>query len=99
MLGDLDSYETLDAAAEQVIKTGAATIDLVQFVNNYGEVYFNNIAHYSQHWIADFLRTELISFKNFDVSVKLLETKEKIAEKILRNRVTRFIGEQKKKRR
>lgn len=79
-----DTYDTLDNAIEQVIKNGATTIDLVQFATDHGETYFNNIAHYIQHWMARFLSTELASFDNLNVSIDLSETKTSILEQILR---------------
>lgn len=79
-----DTYNTLDNAIEQVIKNGAATIDLVQFAADYGETYFNNIAHYIQHWMARFLSTELASFDSLNVSIDLSETKTSLLEQILR---------------
>jgi hypothetical protein len=78
-----NTYQVLEEAIDQVIKHGAATIDLVQFANDYGEIYFNNIAGYTQGWIAGFLSTELATFENLEVSIKLAESKAKMVEGVL----------------
>jgi AAA ATPase domain len=78
-----NTYQTLEEAIEQVIKHGAAAIDLVQFANDYGEIYFNDIARYVQGWMASFLSTELATFENLDVSIELAESKAKMIEGVL----------------
>jgi predicted ATPase len=77
-----DTYSSLDNCIEQVIKNGAVTIDVVQFAADCGEIYFNNLAHYVQHWIARFLGTELASLENLNVSIDLSETKTAMLERI-----------------
>src|SRR6266567_26640 len=90
--GDIPNiYETLEIAIEQTIKQGATTFDLVQFANDYEEIYFNNLAHYHQGSIADFLSTELATFKNFHVSIELEETKARILEQMLHLGLSREI--------
>lgn len=76
-------YETLENVIDQTVKQGAATFDLVQFANDYEEIYFNNIARHQQGSIAAFLSTELATFKDYRVSIELGETKAKILEQIL----------------
>ncbi len=84
-------YETLENAIEQTIKQGAATLDLVQFANDYEEIYLNNLASYHQGSIAGFLSTELATFKNFHVSIELGETKARILEQLLHLRLSREV--------
>ncbi|HLH63129.1 MAG TPA: AAA family ATPase [Ktedonobacteraceae bacterium] len=82
--GDIpDRYDTLDNTIEQVIKSGASTIDLVQFAADYAEIYFNNIARYVQHWMARFLSTELASFDNLSVSIDLSQSKTAFMDQIV----------------
>jgi len=78
-----NTYQVLEEAIEQVIKHGAAVIDLVQFANDYGEIYFNNVARYTQGWIASFLSTELATFENLDVSIEFAQSKAKMVEGVL----------------
>jgi predicted ATPase len=78
-----NSYETLEKAIEQTIKQGAASFDLVQFANDYVEIYFNDLAQNHHGSIADFLSTKLAKFENFHVSIKLEETKAEIVEQLL----------------
>jgi len=77
------AYPILDHAVEQILDEGNAKIDLVQFADEYGETYFNNMAKLAPHWIQDFLGTELAPFDKLEVHINLAETKEHILEKIL----------------
>src|SRR5260221_7793706 len=90
--GDIpDNYETLENAIEQTIKQGATAFDLVQFVDDYEQIYLNNLANYHQGSIASFLSTELATFKDFHVSIELGETKAKILEQMLHRGLNREI--------
>ncbi|HVB75372.1 MAG TPA: AAA family ATPase [Ktedonobacteraceae bacterium] len=84
-------YEALENAIEQTIKQGATTFDLVQFADDYEGTYFNELAHYLQDSIADFLSTELATFKNFHVSIELGETKARVLERILHLELSREV--------
>lgn len=89
-----DKYPPLNTAIQQVLDEGSATIDLVQFADEYGESYINNIAHLAPQWMQEFFNTERISFANLTVQLDLCETKGHFLEQILRlsteNRLTAF---------
>ncbi len=70
-----NTYKPLDTAIEHVLVDGNATIDLRQFADEYGEKYFNDIAHYARNWMRRFLRTQLADFTDLDISLSLAETK------------------------
>src|SRR5437667_7196094 len=50
-----ETYPPLKAAIQQVIDDGSTTLDLVQFADEYGEVYFNDAAHFAQLWMYKFM--------------------------------------------
>lgn len=77
------AYPPLDLAVKQVINAGNAAIDLVQFAEEYAEIYFNNIAHYAQHWMPEFMSTQAASFENLNISIDLAEAKTDILKRIL----------------
>lgn len=76
------NYPPLDQAVEQVIKTGSAAIDLGQFTEEFGEIYFNNVAQYAQQWMSNFMNTQATSFENLRISIELAETKTVVLEHI-----------------
>ena len=77
-------YKPLNDAVEKVLTEGSATIDLYRFMEEYGEVYFNEIARYSQNWMSDFLSTEYVRFSDLDISLELVESKSYLLQRILR---------------
>jgi len=52
-------YEQLNIAIERVLSKENATIDMRQFIDEYGETYFNEVARYAPHWMPDFFSTQL----------------------------------------
>ena len=78
-----NDYRQLDEAVGHITKTGTAAIDMVQFANDYGDIYFNNVAHFCKRWLASFMGTDLVSFDDLDVSMDLLETKENLLNQML----------------
>jgi len=72
------TYEQLDHAIEQVLAKGNATIDLRQFADEYGEIYFNDIAQYARNWMRRFLSTQLAPFDDLDISLELEEEPKQI---------------------
>jgi predicted ATP-dependent endonuclease of OLD family len=78
-----DRYPPLDAAIKQVLDEGNAKIDLVQFADQYGEIYINNVAQFAKHWMQEYLSTERASFKNLEVHVDMAETKAGFLDRIL----------------
>lgn len=84
MQGDVqENYPTLENFSEQVIRTGSGAFDLVQFTTEYAEIYFNNVAHFVQAWMAQYMSTELASFENLDISIDLSEDMPNILKQIL----------------
>src|SRR5437868_4938430 len=45
------AYPPLEPFIEQVWNTGNAKIDLVQFADEYGELYLNNVARLAKQWM------------------------------------------------
>jgi len=78
-----DTYALLDNAIEQVLSNGSATFDLVQFAEEHGEIYFNNVAGFTRHWIAKFMSTEIASYEHLEISIDLAETKAGFLERVL----------------
>lgn len=77
-------YPSLENALENLLKTGSATIDLVQFADDYAELYFNNVARSTSHWMPEFMSTQVASFDQLDIAIALDERKEHILEHVLK---------------
>jgi AAA ATPase-like protein len=92
-----DTYPILDTALDQILEGGNATIDLVQFTKEYGEVYINNVARFARRWMREFMSTARASFENLEVYVSLTESKENIMAQVLSHSLTRKLSVGKRK--
>ncbi|MBA2286457.1 MAG: AAA family ATPase [Ktedonobacteraceae bacterium] len=77
------NYDILDKAIEQVLNRGTASIDMVQFAEEYGQKYFNNVAQAAKEWLPEFMATRESPFKNLDVEINLADTKKEFIENVL----------------
>ena len=77
------SYPPLEDAIQQILDVGNAKIDLVQFADEYGELYFNNVANLAQQWMQEFMGTDRIDFDDLKIQVSMGETKSHFLEQIL----------------
>ncbi len=88
-----NTYEPLDNAIERVLAEGNATIDLRRFADEYGEIYFNDIAQYARNWMPRFLSTQLAHFDDLDISLSLAETKADFLNRVSQySRTSRVAG-------
>ena len=75
-------YEPLNSSIEQLINQGTTTLDLYEFANRHGEIYFNEVAKFARTWMNDFLGTQLGHFEDMDIALSLDERKEFLLERI-----------------
>lgn len=94
-----DLYPRLDSAIQQVLEGGDARIDLVQFVEEYGELYINSVAKLAKRWMREFMRTGRFSFESLEVHIELAELKEEAKAKILQYSLNTLeeIGQERRK--
>ncbi|HVB74812.1 MAG TPA: AAA family ATPase [Ktedonobacteraceae bacterium] len=78
-----ETYPPLDNAIQQVLYEGNAKIDLVQFADEYGEIYFNNVARQASSWMQEFMDTERLSFEHLEMHISLTDTKDAFLNRIL----------------
>lgn len=76
-------YTLLTKAFDELLTTGAATIDICQFAEEYSEAYFNSIASRASEWLPEFMSTQRISFQNLEISISLERTKGQIIDRVL----------------
>ncbi|MGH2497199.1 MAG: AAA family ATPase [Ktedonobacteraceae bacterium] len=78
-----ETYPPLDTAVQQVLDNGIAKIDLVQFADQYGEIYFNNVAMLAPSWMQEYMDTERILFEHLEIHINLTETKNTFLKRIV----------------
>jgi hypothetical protein len=78
-------YPPLDNAIEKVLAEGNATIDLHKFAEEYGEMYFNNVADFARHWMGEFMSTQLALFDNMDLSISLAEAEAEFLARVVKH--------------
>jgi hypothetical protein len=76
------SYPPVDGAIEKVLAEGNATIDLYKLAEEYGEIYFQNVADYARNWMNDYMETQLADFSNMKVSMNLADIKAVFLEQV-----------------
>ena len=70
-----DQYPPIDEAIEQLLEEGNANIDLVQFFDEYGSDYINNVALLAPRWMREFMSTQRASFEDLRLDVELQDTR------------------------
>lgn len=78
----LRAYPPLGEVFEGILKEGSAVLDLVLFVSQFGEVYFNNVVHSVRQWMAEYMSIQPASFDKLSISMGLKETKPVLLEGI-----------------
>lgn len=94
-----DTYRRLDEATEQILTKGNARFDLVQFIEEAGEKYVNNVARHAKRWMREYMRTGLISFDSMEFHIELSEIKEEAKAEVLKYALNTLeeIGQEKRK--
>lgn len=85
-------YPPIDNAVEQILEGGNAQINLVEFANEYAEIYINDVACLAPNWMPEFMATERVSFKNLKINFSLAETKDKFLDKLKSASVERKVS-------
>jgi len=75
-------YPSLDNAIIQLLDFGSAKINLIDFYNEFGEYYFNDLGRLEKEWIQDFLGSSNANFKDMEISVNLKESNDQIVQNI-----------------
>jgi hypothetical protein len=89
------NYVPFVKAIDELLTAGAATIDLCQLAQEYGETYFNNIASHAYEWVPASLGTRRVSFRGLNFSIRLGEAKTCMVNRILSLALKSGIGLQK----
>jgi predicted ATP-dependent endonuclease of OLD family len=81
---NIQEYPPLDQAIKKLANgtNAIATVDLVQFIDEYGERYFNGIAHMMKTQLRDFMRSRFASFEDMEVAIDLSDLKTQLSARI-----------------
>ena len=94
-------YPPLDSAIEQLLTRGDTKIDLYDFADQYGELYFNSVANFARRWMKEFMSTQFSLFDDMDIVISLEEIKTTFLERVkkasLRESVARKLVNVRKK--
>ncbi|MEH2301126.1 MAG: AAA family ATPase [Nostoc sp.] len=85
-------YPIIDNAIEQFLQEGNVSIDLINFVEEYAEVYINDVAQSSPSLMKTFLSTERSDFKSRKISFDLATVKQEILENVKKYSLERKIS-------
>lgn len=80
-------YAPVDDAISAIIEKGNATINLASFIDEYAEIYFNQVAKLVPKWFNSFMATTKAKFDNTDFYIELTEdTKKEILDTLRSSR-------------
>jgi len=85
-------FKLLDQVVRQVLATGTASFDLVEFADKYGEHYFNSMATFAQKKMFEFMGTQKEDRDDLKISLRLGDTKSNFLENVLQMQVRNFFG-------
>lgn len=77
-------FEQVKRAVEQVLAEGNATVDLKKLAEDYGDVYFNEVANLARSWLNEFFNTQYTHFNDLNVSISLAENKGHFLQQVRR---------------
>lgn len=96
--GDVtETYLPIDNATQKIVEEGNAKIDLVQFADDYGEQYINNVAKLTRIWMREFMVTQKASFEKLEVHFSLEDEKSQFSERVLRSKIESKLSVAKRK--
>ncbi|AFY49572.1 hypothetical protein Nos7524_3793 [Nostoc sp. PCC 7524] len=78
----LQKYPTIDNAIEQFLQEGSVEFDIVKFVEEYAEIYINDLSSMVHNWMKTFMGTERVFFEKTEVKFNLAAAKTGICEYI-----------------
>ncbi|MCP4105747.1 MAG: AAA family ATPase [Desulfobacteraceae bacterium] len=64
-------YKPIEDAISNLIEKGNAKINVIQFAQEFIEIYLNEIAKLAPGWLNSFLATKRVSFNNLSISAEL----------------------------
>ncbi|MFN6517327.1 MAG: AAA family ATPase [Nostoc sp. CreGUA01] len=85
-------YPIIDLAIEKFLEEGNVCIDLINFAQEYAEIYINDVSFSSHSWMKTFLATEFGAFEKMNVKFNLADTQAKIFENIRKSALERQIS-------
>jgi len=92
-----DRYPLLEQAEEQIVNQGNAAINMVEFIDKYGEIFVNNVAKLAREWMPTYMSTSRVSFAELEVQILLEEWLEKLKNYALAYTYTRRLSIGKKR--
>jgi len=75
-------YPILDDIVQQLINEGSAKIDMVEFADNYLELYINDVASMASGWMNSFMGSERADFEKLRLDIILSESKEILIDRM-----------------
>lgn len=85
-------YEILEQGIQEFLEVGNCQINLVDFAEQYGEKYINDLGRIAPNWLSHFLNTTRVNFKNLQISFLLNEFIKDLLNKIRKLSLDRKIN-------
>ncbi|MGM3306695.1 AAA family ATPase [Anabaena sp. WFMT] len=83
-------YPIIDNAIEEFLQEGNVQIDLINFAEEFIEIYINDVSALAYSWMNKFLATDRVDFKKMNVSFDLSSAKSEIFDNLKKD----FINQQ-----
>jgi predicted ATPase len=80
--GKVTQTYPLENIVSLLLEEGNAQIDLVQFANDYAEIYINEVARLAPNWMQTLMATTRVNFEHLQIHIKLADAKTAFLEKV-----------------
>lgn len=76
-------YPIIDNAINQFVQEGNISINLIDFLEEYADMYINDVAGLAHEWMRDFLNTERVNFEKLQVEFELEDIKAAVVKNVM----------------
>ena len=82
----------IETLVDDILSKGLASLDMAQFVDEQGETCLNQVASFASTWIAEFLGTGKIDFRNLEIGIELADSKQALQDCLAKSSIDGKIG-------
>jgi AAA15 family ATPase/GTPase len=95
---DYKAYPPLDKAFKQILDEGNARVNVIEFLEKYGDKYLCKVGNLAGNWMAKFLGSESTTFENLKVKIDLAERKKDCLQNVRKTEISAklSLGKEKK---
>jgi energy-coupling factor transporter ATP-binding protein EcfA2 len=87
-----ESLPCIETIVNDILSKGQASLDMAQFVDEQAETCINQVASFASTWIAGFLGTGKIDFRDLEIGIELADSKQALQERLAQSSINSKLG-------